>query len=112
MLSDNTTIRYTPSPGQLCLTFKGRDNVFPVTNSESTLNSDPLYADEIVLITKVKYYEEVSSYYVEFMRGNSLFYTYFYEQVLCFDDGSNYGEVVKLEEPKVTFDYPWALCEQ
>jgi len=112
MLSLNTTNnRYIPSPGQLCLTFKGKDNVFPVTNSKNSLESYPLFSNELVLITKAVYHEDVSSYYVEFIRDSRLFYTYFYEQVLCFTDDVAYESIIKLEEDEVTFDYPWELCE-
>ena len=111
MLSSNTTDRYIPIPGQLCLTFKGKDSVYPVTNSKNSLNSYPLFSNELVLITKVIYHEDVSSYYVEFMRDNRLFYTYFYEQVLCFTNDEAYDSIVKLEEDEVTFDYPWVICE-
>ena len=111
MLSFNTTDKYKPRPGQLCITFKGKDNIYPVTNSKNSLNSYPLFSNEIVLITKVIYHEDISSYYVEFMRDNRLFYTYFYEQVLCFTNDEAYDSIVKLEEPEVTFDYPWVICE-
>jgi len=110
MLSLNIP-KYKPLPGQLCRTFKGKDNVYSLASTPESLISDPLVPDEIVLITKVVYHEELSSYYVEFMRDNSLFYTYFYEQVLCFTDDIIYDEIVKLEKPEVTFDYPWVLCE-
>lgn len=111
-MSNLNNEKYKPSPGQLCRTFKGKDSVYSCTSSTESLISNPLVADEIILITKVLYHEELSSYYVEFMRDNSLFYTYFYEQVLCFADDIIYDEIARLEEPEITFDYPWALCEQ
>tara|TARA_Y100000385_G_scaffold37663_1_gene35086 strand:- start:128 stop:469 length:342 start_codon:yes stop_codon:yes gene_type:complete len=104
-------IKYKPTPGQLCHTFKGKDNVYFLNQSPESLISYPLIANEIVLITKVEYYKELSSYYVEFMRDKQLFYTYFYEQVFCFDQDQEDNELIKLEEPNVTFDFPWVLCE-
>ena len=101
---------YRPVPGQLCTTFKGKDSVYPVIQGQQTLMSDPLVAGELLIITKVVYHEELSSYYVEFLRDNRLFYTYFYEQVFHFDQSGD--KVVKLEEPNVTFNYPWVLCEE
>ena len=102
--------KYKPEPGQLCTTFKGKDSVYPVVQGQQTLISDPLVAGELLIITKSVYYEEFSSYYVEFFRDNRLFYTYFYEQVFCFGEAED--ELLRLEEPKVTFDYPWVLCEE
>jgi hypothetical protein len=102
---------YKPEPGQLCKTFKGKDAVYPVTSSLDTLEADPLVSDEIVLITKSEYHKEFSSYYVEFMRDNRLFYTYFYEQVFHFTQDETGDEVLRLEEPHLTFDYPWVLCD-
>jgi len=75
---------YIPSPGQLCQTFKGKDSVYPLLECSKALIADPLVADELILITKTVHHEELSSYYVEFMKDNRLFYTYFYEQVFCF----------------------------
>ncbi len=102
-------IRYKPAPGQLCHTFKGKDGVYPVVQDQQTLISDPLVAGELLIITRSVYYEETSSYYVEFLRDNRLFYTYFYEQVFCFDQEDD--KLLRLEEPNITFNYPWALCE-
>jgi len=102
-------IRYKPTPGQLCHTFKGKDGVYPVVQDQQTLISDPLVAGELLIITRSVYYEETSSYYVEFLRDNRLFYTYFYEQVFCFDQEDD--KLLRLEEPNITFNYPWALCE-
>jgi len=102
-------IRYKPTPGQLCHTFKGKDAVYPVVQDQQTLISDPLVAGELLIITRSVYYEETSSYYVEFLRDNRLFYTYFYEQVFCFDQEDD--KLLRLEEPNITFNYPWALCE-
>ncbi len=103
-------VGYKPSPGQLCTTFKGKDSVYPVVQGQQTLISDPLVAGELLIITKSVFHEEISSYYVEFLRDNRLFYTYFYEQVFCFDEEDD--RILRLEEPKVTFDYPWVLCEE
>lgn len=104
---------YKPEPGQLCRTFKGKDNVYRLSNDINCLISDSLMPDELVMITKVNYFEELSSYYVEFMRDGVLYYTYFYEQVFHFmhDIDARVSEVIKLEEPCTTFDYPWVICE-
>jgi len=110
MLNYSTIDEYFPKPGQLCRTFKGKDNVFPLISTSSSLNADPLFSNEFVLITKTIYHEELSSYYVEFLRDNRLFYTYFYEQVFHFDQEGD--EILRLEEPKSTFDYPWVICEE
>ena len=103
-------VGYKPIPGQLCTTFKGKDSVYPVVQGQQTLMSDPLVAGELLIITKSVFHEDLSSYYVEFLRDSRLFYTYFYEQVFCFDEEDD--EILRLEEPKVTFDYPWVLCEE
>ena len=103
-------VDYKPKPGQLCTTFKGKDSVYPVVQGQQTLIADPLVPGEVLIITKSVYHEELSSYYIEFLRGSRLSYTYFYEQVFYFDQSGD--EVVKLEEPNVTFDYPWVLCEE
>ena len=103
-------VDYKPAPGQLCTTFKGKDSVYPVVQGQQTLISDPLTAGEVLIITKSVYHEELSSYYIEFLRGSRLFYTYFYEQVFHFDQEGD--EILRLEEPKVTFDYPWVICEE
>ena len=100
---------YKPSSGQLCTTFKGKDSVYPVVQGQQTLMSDPLVAGELLIITKSVYHEDLSSYYVEFLRDSRLFYTYFYEQVFYFDQEGD--EILRLEDPKTTFDYPWMLCE-
>ena len=104
---------YTPQPGQLCRTFKGKDSVYPVSKDLNCLISQPLEPGEIILITKAVYQEELSSFYVEFMRDNRLFYSYFYEQVVCFIENGDGEEIIKLEaeDRPVTFDYPWVLCE-
>ena len=101
---------YAPKPGQLCRTFKGKDSVYPVAQEVNCLVSEPLTPNEIILITKAVYHEELSSYYIEFMRGSKLFYTYFYEQILCFEDRGD--EIIRFEDPETTFDYPWVLCEE
>ena len=112
MLSLHTD-EYKPTPGQLCRTFKGKDNVYPVSENINCLISQPLVPGEIILITKAVYQEELSTFYVEFMRDNSLFYSYFYEQVVCFIEDRNGEEIIKLDEKDrpTTFDYPWVLCE-
>ncbi len=102
-------VDYKPSPGQFCTTFKGKDSVYPVVQGQQTLISDPLVAGELLIITKSVYHKDLSSYYVEFLRDSRLFYTYFYEQVFHFDQEGD--EILRLEEPKSTFDYPWVLCE-
>ena len=102
--------KYKPEPGQLCTAFKGKDSVYPVVQGQQTLISDPLTEGELLIITKAVYHEELSSYYVEFLRDNRLFYTYFYEQVFYFDQEGD--ELLRLEDPKATFDYPWVLCEE
>ena len=104
------SIKYKPEPGQLCTTFKGKDSVYPVVQGQQTLIADPLIAGDLLIITKSVYHEELSSYYVEFLRDNRLFYTYFYEQILCFEERDD--EILRLEDPQVTFDYPWVLCEE
>ena len=106
----NYSYKYKPEPGQLCTTFKGKDSVYPVVQGQQTLIADPLIAGDLLIITKTVYHEELSSYYVEFLRDNRLFYTYFYEQILCFEDRDD--ELLRLEDPKVTFDFPWVLCEE
>ena len=108
-MSTNCLKDYKPTPGQLCTTFKGKDNVYPVVEGQQTLISDPLIPGDLLIITKSVYHEDLSSYYVEFLRDNRLFYTYFYEQILYFDQRDD--EILKLEDPEVTFDYPWVLCE-
>ena len=102
--------KYKPKPGQLCTTFKGKDSVYPVVQGQQTLICDPIVPGELLIITKSVYHEELSSYYVEFLRDGRLFYTYFYEQVFHFDQEGD--EILRLEEPKVIFDYPWVLCEE
>ena len=108
MYSD--THKYKPAPGQLCSTFKGKDSVYRVVQGQQTLMADPLIAGELLIITKAVYHEDLASYYVEFLRDNRLFYTYFYEQVFCFEEQND--EILRLEEPSRTFDYPWVLCEE
>ena len=103
-------VDYKPSPGQFCTTFKGKDSVYPVVQGQQTLISDPLVAGELLIITKSVYHKDLSSYYVEFLRDSRLFYTYFYEQVFHFDQEGD--EILRLEEPKSTFDYPWVICEE
>ncbi len=104
---------YTPQPGQLCRTFKGKDSVYPLSQDVNTLISDPLSPGELILITKVEHRKEFSSFYVEFMRDNRLFYTYFYEQVVCFIQDNDSEEIIKIDEKErtSTFDYPWVICE-
>jgi len=102
-------VDYKPIPGQLCTTFKGKDSVYPVVQGQQTLMSDPLVPGELLIITKSVYHKDLSSYYVEFLRDSRLFYTYFYEQVFHFDQEED--EILRLEDPKTTFDYPWLLCE-
>jgi hypothetical protein len=103
--------KYIPAPGQLCQTFKGNDGVFPVVNSPESLVSDPLVEGELLLITKVVYHESLSSFYVEFLRDNKLYYTYFYEQVLAYEMNED-GDVVEVKHKFPTFDFPWVLCER
>ncbi len=105
---------YKPEPGQLCRTFKGKDSVYPVSNNESSLISDPLEPGELILITKCTYHEELSTYYVEFLRNNKLFYSYFYEQVVCYIHNESDDEIINIEEENrpTTFDYPWVLCDE
>ena len=102
---------YTPSPGQLCQVFKGCDKVYPVTKGTDSLVPDPLIAGDLLVITKVNYHDELSSYYIEFMREKRLFYSYFYEQIFCFMTDEIDDELLKLEKPHTTFDYPWVLCD-
>ena len=101
---------YTPNVGQLCQTYKGYDAVFPISDCPESLVSYPLSVGEIIIITKVVYHESMSSFYIEFLRDNSLYYTYFYEQVVCFEQDDD-GEVVKKNELTATFNFPWVLCE-
>ena len=109
------SIKYKPEPGQLCTTFKGKDSVYPVVQGQQTLIADPLIAGDLLIITKAVYHEELSSYYVEFLRDSQLFYTYFYEQIMCYSyaDDVIYDELLSIEEENrfSTFDYPWVICE-
>jgi Tfp pilus assembly protein PilZ len=104
---------YKPEPGQLCRTFKGKNSVYSLCKDINCLISVPLEPDEIIMITKVVYHEELASYYVEFMRDGGMYYAYFYEQVMCFMEDSSYDKLVMLEEEErhTIFDYPWVICE-
>lgn len=102
--------KYKPEPGQLCHVFKGKDNVYSIADSIGCLVSVPLEKGDIIMITKAEYHEELSSYYVEFMRSNRLFYTYFYEQIFCFEEQED--EILRCEEPRATFNYPWVICDE
>lgn len=104
---------YEPKSGQLCQTFKGKDNVYPVAQDVNCLISEPLIPDEIILITKSVYHEDLASYYVEFMKDSRLFYTYFYEQVVCFTQDNDFKVITRIDESnrQSTFDYPWVICE-
>ena len=100
---------YTPKKGQLCQVYKGHDNVYPVEESLRCFVPDPLSPGELLIITKVDYHAALSSYYIEFMRDRSLFYSYFYEQVMFFamDDVG----VHKSDSPISTFEFPWISCD-
>ena len=104
---------YKPEPGQLCRTFKGKNSVYSLSSDINCLISVPLEPDEIIMITKVVYHEELSSYYVEFMRDGGMYYAYFYEQVMCFMEDVTVDRLAMLEEEerRSTFDYPWVICE-
>ena len=114
MISLNTS-DYRPKPGQLCRVFKGKDNVYPVKQHASCLVPVPIAEGDLIMITKSVYYEEESAYYVEFIRDSQIFYSYFYEQVMCysFADDIIYDELLAIEEEGrfSTFDYPWVICE-
>ena len=105
---------YKPKPGQLCRTFKGKNSVYSLSSDINCLISVPLEPDEIIMITKVVYHEQLSSYYVEFMRDGGMQYAYFYEQVMCFMEDVVEDRMAMLEEEEryLTFDYPWVICEQ
>ena len=105
------TYDYQPLPGQLCQTYKGYDPVFPMTDCPESLVAHPLAEGEIIIVTKVVYHENMSSFYIEFLRDNRLYYTYFYEQVIAYDFNEN-GSVVEIEDKLSTFDFPWVLCER
>ena len=104
-----TTNNYKPLAGQLCQVFKGFDNTYPMRNDIDCLVSDPLVQGELVMITKVLYREDFSSYYIEFMRSGQLYYSYFQEQVIFFEMEDH--NVRKCKETITTFDFPWVLCE-
>ena len=101
---------YTPTKGQLCQAYKGYDAIFPLVDCPDSLIADPLVEGEIIIITKVVYHENISSFYIEFLRDSRLYYTYFYEQVVYFEmDGHG---IHKKKDPISTFDFPWVLCER
>ena len=106
---------YKPQPGQLCKVFKGKDNVYPLKDDVNCLVPVPIAEGDLIMITKSVYHEEASSYYVEFMRDSRIFYTYFYEQIMCYNlaDDVIYDELLAIEvnERFSTFDYPWVICE-
>ena len=106
---------YKPHPGQLCRVFKGKDNVYPLKQHSSCLVPVPIEEGDVIMITKSVYHEDASSYYVEFMRDSQLFYTYFYEQIMCYSyaDDVIYDELLAIEEENrfSTFNYPWVICE-
>ena len=104
-----TANSYKPEPGQLCQVYKDFDNVFPTVDSIDALITDPLTIGEFIIIMKATYQEEFSSFYVEYLREGRVFYSYFYEQVLCFEF-NDFG-VNKTEQLISTFDFPWVICE-
>jgi len=100
---------YQPQPGQLCQVYKCFDNVYPVEDNIRCFIADPLVTGEIIIIVKADYQDELSSFYIEYLRDGRLYYSYFYEQVFYFEmDGY---DVHKAEEPITTFDFPWVICE-
>tara|TARA_B100000287_G_C19981235_1_gene522615 strand:+ start:24 stop:347 length:324 start_codon:yes stop_codon:yes gene_type:complete len=105
------TYNYTPVKGQLCQVYKGFDNVYSVEDNIKCFIPDPLIEGEIIIITKVTYQEEMGSFYIEYLRGGKLYYSYFYEQVIYFEQDWD-GQVQKKDEKITTFDFPWVLCER
>jgi hypothetical protein len=100
---------YIPEQGQLCYTLTDYYDVFPIKNTIETLIAEPIQKGDVVLITKANYYKETSSYYVEFIRDRKLFYTYFYEQVMYFNQCNN--EILTMKNPITTFNFPWMIYE-
>ena len=101
---------YKPQSGQLCKTFKHHDKVYQRVDSVDSLVGCSLIPDDIILITKSEYNEDISAYYVEFMHSGKLYYCYFYEQVFFFDQDDT-GDVHKKDKPVTSFDFPWVLCD-
>ena len=100
--------QYKPAPGQLCETFKGYEPVYPVVDSAQSLENYPLSAGELLLITKTIYNEAISSFYVEFMLAGKIYYCYFHEQVVFFEDDGN--GILKKDKPITSFEFPWVEC--
>ena len=57
--------KYKPSPGQLCKAFKSYDKIYQRVDSIDALVNYELSPDDIILITKSEYNEELSAYFVE-----------------------------------------------
>ena len=101
--------KYKPAPGQLCKAFKSYDKIYQKVNSVDALVNYELSPDDIILITKSEYNEELSSYFVEFMYYGKIYYCHFYEQIVFFEDDGE--SILKKAKPITSFEFPWVMCD-
>ena len=97
------------APGQLCKAFKSYDKIYQKVNSVDALVNYELSPDDIILITKSEYNEELSSYFVEFMYYGKIYYCNFYEQIVFFEDDGD--AILKKAKPISSFEFPWVMCD-